>query len=293
MWDEKADRYIVNGIHDAPRLRELLDNFIDKFVLCVSCKNPETDIFITKDENILRDCKACGVRKPVDMRHKLCTFILKNPPIKTKKGKKGAANGDDANGNGENEENGGGDASGDDEMSRKIAAGAKDMSNVAVVDAEDVDWSADTSKAAVAARIQALNSGIRDVVLGGEEDGDDDEASVYNVYKRWVADNRDSTDAEIYKKAVEMGIEKKHRTVQALAEGLFTEDIVAEIPKHGALFLKVISLTVLSPLPREQVLMFSFTLPLFHSQFPDIRSCPRTKTRVTNFRRVSWAVLNA
>src|ERR1700722_20264495 len=80
--DEKNDRYIVNGAHDAARLRELLDGFIDKFVLCRSCKNPETDLVIVKNrtEDIVRDCKACGERTGVDIRHKLCTFILKNPP---------------------------------------------------------------------------------------------------------------------------------------------------------------------------------------------------------------------
>src|SRR5882762_7611992 len=86
--DEKNDRYIVNGAHDATRLRELLDAFIDKFVLCGSCKNPETDLLLTKTEMIVRDCKACGERTVVDMRHKLTTYILKNPPKKNSKGKK-------------------------------------------------------------------------------------------------------------------------------------------------------------------------------------------------------------
>ncbi|WVQ85244.1 hypothetical protein IAT38_007409 [Cryptococcus sp. DSM 104549] len=36
------DRYIVNGQHTAEHLRELLDVFIEKFVLCPSCQNPET-----------------------------------------------------------------------------------------------------------------------------------------------------------------------------------------------------------------------------------------------------------
>ena len=38
IMDEKNDRYIVNGAHDASRVRELLVVFIDKFVLCPSCK---------------------------------------------------------------------------------------------------------------------------------------------------------------------------------------------------------------------------------------------------------------
>src|SRR5438128_2522434 len=42
--DEKNDRYIVNGAHEAAKLQELLDIFIKKFVLCAGCTNPETDL---------------------------------------------------------------------------------------------------------------------------------------------------------------------------------------------------------------------------------------------------------
>jgi translation initiation factor 2 beta subunit (eIF-2beta)/eIF-5 len=42
--DEKNDRYIVNGAHEAAKLQELLDVFIKKFVLCAGCTNPETDL---------------------------------------------------------------------------------------------------------------------------------------------------------------------------------------------------------------------------------------------------------
>jgi translation initiation factor 5 len=78
--DDKTDRYIVNGAHDVNKLQDLLDGFISKFVLCGSCLNPETDLLVTKDQFIVKDCKACGKRTDVDMRHKLSTYILKNPP---------------------------------------------------------------------------------------------------------------------------------------------------------------------------------------------------------------------
>ncbi|KAI9353632.1 domain found in IF2B/IF5-domain-containing protein [Obelidium mucronatum] len=78
--EEKTDRYIVNGAHDANKLQQVLDGFITKFVLCPSCKNPETDLIIQKDETITRNCNACGANLPVDLRHKLCVFIIKNPP---------------------------------------------------------------------------------------------------------------------------------------------------------------------------------------------------------------------
>lgn len=79
ICDDKNSRYIVNGAHEAERLSTILDAFIQKFVLCPGCDNPETVLAITKDEKILRICKACGQRNTVDMLHKICTFILKNP----------------------------------------------------------------------------------------------------------------------------------------------------------------------------------------------------------------------
>ena len=82
--DPKDDRWIINGAHDAAKLQDHLDGFINKFVLCKKCKNPETDVNI-KDGRILLDCKACGQRTEVDLRLKLSGFILKNQPKKGKK----------------------------------------------------------------------------------------------------------------------------------------------------------------------------------------------------------------
>jgi len=46
IMDEKASRYIINGAHQAPKLAEILDVFIKKFVLCDACGNPETEIVL-------------------------------------------------------------------------------------------------------------------------------------------------------------------------------------------------------------------------------------------------------
>lgn len=57
----------------------LVQNFIKKYVQCYNCGNPETVVKIRK-ENIYLKCKACGSVSDVDMRHRLNTYILKNPP---------------------------------------------------------------------------------------------------------------------------------------------------------------------------------------------------------------------
>lgn len=83
--DAETDRYIVNGKHDTSKLADLLDTFIEKFILCSCCNgNPETQMLI-KNGAIELKCKACGGRTPVDMRHKLSTYITKNPPSKEDK----------------------------------------------------------------------------------------------------------------------------------------------------------------------------------------------------------------
>ena len=252
VLDEKNDRYIVNGAHDAARLRELLDGFIDKFVLCKSCKNPETDLVLVKGDCIVRDCKACGERTDVDMRHKLTTYIVKNPPAKSKKGKKGgkgmnADNGDGGRGspNGA-DENGGGDGENgvesDDELTKKIKAEAADLNQETALANED--WSADTSAEAVKARIKALEGTMATTVIGGDDEGSegDDADSPYGQLSRWATENRDSDEGSavgIYKKAQELGIEKKHKTVLVLVQALFDGNVIGDIPKYAPLFAKV------------------------------------------------------
>ncbi|XP_057759629.1 eukaryotic translation initiation factor 5-like [Arachis stenosperma] len=86
-FDEKSGTSHVNGAHDTAKLAGLLENFIKKFVQCYGCGNPETEILITKSQMIQLKCAACGFVSDVDMRDKLTTFILKNPP-ETKKGSK-------------------------------------------------------------------------------------------------------------------------------------------------------------------------------------------------------------
>ncbi|KAF8071767.1 domain found in IF2B/IF5-domain-containing protein [Lyophyllum atratum] len=255
-FDEKNDRYIVNGAHNAERLRELLDVFIDKFVLCRSCKNPETELVILKNgriEDIIRDCKACGERTGVDMRHKLTTFILKNPPVKVRKGKNkntgdaagGVGGGGADNGNDAGQYANGGDES-DDELTKKIKAEAAGLNQDAALAKED--WSADTSPEAVKQRIRALEGSMAATVLGGDDEGSDDDInSPYGQLGRWVEENREMADdptayaVAIYKKAEELAIEKKHKTLLVLVQALFTDAIVTEVQTYGALLVKMVT----------------------------------------------------
>lgn len=86
-FDEKTGTSLVNGSHDTAKLAGLLENFIKKYVQCYGCGNPETEIIITKTQMIQMKCAACGFVSDVDMRDKLTTFILKNPPESKKASK--------------------------------------------------------------------------------------------------------------------------------------------------------------------------------------------------------------
>jgi len=241
--DEKNDRYIVNGAHDATKLRELLDGFIDKFVLCKSCKNPETDLVITKGDVIIRDCKACGERTGVDMRHKLTTYILRNPPKNPKKAKKktsadGSPSPANGNENGHTGDDAGGDS--DDELTKRIKADAAVLSPEASAITKE-DWSVDTSEEAVKARVKAVEASMGAIALGGDDESDEDEDSPYSQLGRWAQENRESGPVEVYKKAEDLGIAKKHKAVQVLAQTLFTAEVVAEVPKYAPLFAKMVT----------------------------------------------------
>ncbi|CAE6423190.1 unnamed protein product [Rhizoctonia solani] len=236
-FDEKGDRYIVNGAHDALRLRELLNGFIDKFVLCAECKNPETDLIIdSKTEDISRDCKACGARTGVDMRHKLTTFIIKNPPKKARKDKKPKGESKDKEGGSAEEE--AADGASDDEFTKKLKAEAAGLPTAeqAARGGADEDWSLDTSEAAVKARQKEMAG-----LTLADSDEDAEGADPFSELAVWLEGNRSLGAVEIYKKIEELGIERKHKTAEILGRALFTENIEKEIPTHASLLVKVVT----------------------------------------------------
>ncbi|KAK6079188.1 domain found in IF2B/IF5 [Seiridium cupressi] len=271
--DPPDDRWIINGAHDGETLQKSLFVFIEKYVLCDDCGNPETDLTI-KDDVVRKDCKACGARSKPLVHSNLINFILKT---QTKKGKKskttkaerqaarrakqlGLSNGDKENGNGsggdENSENGSNEngdddipAGSDDEFTRQITAAAQDID--APKEVKDDDWAVDMSEKAVKARQNQLPTEFREkLVLEGADEDEDGESSgptVYDELGNWVLEQANKLgidqvdDLDIYKKAKDLGIETKHKTVMVLVQALFNENIVAQIPKRAGLlkqFLK-------------------------------------------------------
>ncbi|RLN91176.1 hypothetical protein BBJ28_00004755 [Nothophytophthora sp. Chile5] len=75
-YDEKTDRAVVNGAFDAGMMQSHLSKYIEGFVLCPGCRLPETK-YKFKGQLIFHKCYACGAVEPVDMNHKLTTFIFK------------------------------------------------------------------------------------------------------------------------------------------------------------------------------------------------------------------------
>lgn len=255
----KDDRWIINGAHEASKLQDSLDGFISKFVLCKSCKNPETEINI-KDGRILLDCKACGQRTQVDLRHKLSGFILKNEPKSGKKGPKkekmsrrdrakagvqenGSANGGsphDSNSDKGDAEADDGDfelaAGSDDEFTKEITASAKTIESKTNGEIKDDEWTIDTSAEAIAARAKELPTDMKhSLAFDEDEDGEENGANVYDNLGTWLIDETSAKgsvtkvdDLDIYKKAKELGIENKHKTLTVLAQTLFDDNIVKQ-----------------------------------------------------------------
>ena len=272
--DPPDDRWIINGAHDSAKLQDYLDGFINKFVLCKKCKNPETDVVI-KDGRILLDCKACGQRTEVDLRLKLSGFIIKNQPKKggkkdkaerraAKKAKQQQLNGNKENGRSssgdDNSENGSNeksdkdeeiDAGSDDEFTRRITADAQVID--APTEVKDDEWAVDMSEKAVKARQNQLPDEFRQKLVlggGGEDEDEDGEGgpTVYDALGDWIQEEAtkaggiDKVDGiKVFIKAKEMGIETKPKTVLVLAQALLNENVIIQIPKRAGIFKQMIT----------------------------------------------------
>jgi len=205
------------------------------------------------------------------LRQKLSSFILKQAPKKGKKDKstkkadrkarkereaRGEQNGhnsdgspDGSNGNnsdGNDDDDMAPDAGSDDELTRRINAEAKALN---IRDSEkEIEWTVDTSEEAVRARAKNLPDDLKRSLVIEEDEEADGEGNFYDALGSWIgkeassAGDVDKIDSvEIYKKAVELGIEKKYKTLTVLAQTLFTDAILKQIESRTAMLKKMIT----------------------------------------------------
>uniref|UniRef100_A0A3B4EK72 Eukaryotic translation initiation factor 5 n=1 Tax=Pygocentrus nattereri TaxID=42514 RepID=A0A3B4EK72_PYGNA len=234
QFDAKNDRYIVNGSHEANKLQDMLDGFIRKFVLCPECDNPETDLHINpKKQTIGNSCKACGYRGMLDTRHKLCTFILKNPPenesgsVKKEKEKKNRK---------KDKENG----SSGGEVSTSLANCLCCMTlSGQDGDDDDEDWAEETTEEAQRRRMEEISEHAKGLTLSDDLEKTLEER--VNIFYNFVKQKKeegviDSADKEILAEAERLEVRAMGPLI--LSELLFDENIREQIKKYKRHFLR-------------------------------------------------------
>ncbi|XP_066937360.1 eukaryotic translation initiation factor 5 [Macrobrachium rosenbergii] len=242
QFDFKNDRYIVNGSHDATKLQDLLDGFIKRFVLCPECENPETVLHPNeKKATIKQSCKACGYQGMLDMRHKLTTFILKNPPdLKPNQQGNSCTKRKDRT---KKTENGSHKESLRPSSPRadKSDASDNDMNG----DADDDDnWCIDTSDQAVKERQETLTSGVKNLTVSNDiEKTQSERLEVFFEYCKAKKDAgllKPGAEVSLFKdiasEAERLEI-KENKAVMVLVELLLDDNIIKQIPQYRILLL--------------------------------------------------------
>uniref|UniRef100_A0A3Q3KHM8 Eukaryotic translation initiation factor 5 n=1 Tax=Mastacembelus armatus TaxID=205130 RepID=A0A3Q3KHM8_9TELE len=237
QFDTKNDRYIVNGSHEANKLQDMLDGFIRKFVLCAECDNPETDLHVNpKKQTIGTSCKACGYRGMLDTRHKLCTFILKNPPESNDSGSASVKKEKEKKNRKKDKENGSG-------------SGEKSLSSLAEChflltvrqdgDDDDEDWAEETTEEAQRRRMEEISDHAKNLTLSDDLEKPLEER--VNLFYNFVKQKKESgtidgADKDILAEAERLDVKAMGPLI--LSELLFDENIRDQIKKYKRHFLR-------------------------------------------------------
>lgn len=222
------DLFVVNGCHDPEKLLNLLYGFIQKFVLCTKCKNPETNLTI-KNNKIEQKCIACGHNAVIPKAiHKITTFIINHPP-----------DGQSVNTSSSKSEK---RSKGDKRSKNKHTNSASPTSGERVSDVKggnDSDqWDDDElTTDAYSERMRELCEGLNN----GNIRIDSKESA--NIFIKFVREKKEagllldaSTQIEILKEAERLDIREK--SILYLTEILFTENIYEEIKTYKILLLR-------------------------------------------------------
>lgn len=244
--DQKNERYIVNGSHDSSRLQDLLDGFIQKYVLCASCSNPETVLAVLAKKGIITtSCKACGFQGTIPSNDKLTTYILKYPPNQKSTptgpslhpGKKSKRKLKEAAGKDGKAKNGNENGQSPQNESDENADGFGDENG------DDNDWCEDTDADAVAKRMDQLSSGAKGLMLNDDlEKTSEERLQIFFEFVKKKKENSEgifdvTAQKEIVGEADRLDVRDK--AVLALCEALFDEKMLTQIKQHRMLFLRV------------------------------------------------------
>ncbi|XP_034433391.1 eukaryotic translation initiation factor 5 [Hippoglossus hippoglossus] len=233
QFDSKNDRYIVNGSHEANKLQDMLDGFIRKFVLCTECDNPETDLNVNpKKQTIGTSCKACGNRGMLDTRHKLCTFILKNPPESTDSGSASAKKEKEKKNRKKDKENGSGSG-------ETGTPGDFNAPEAVDGDDDDEDWAEETTEEAQRRRMEEISDRAKNLTLS--EDLEKPLEERVNLFYNFVKYKKESgtidgADKDILAEAERLDVKAMGPLI--LSELLFNENIRDQIKKYKRHFLR-------------------------------------------------------
>merc|ERR1712212_1256136 len=178
-------------------------------------------------------CKACGHIYTMDMRHKLTTFIVKNPPEKDIDSQ-GSSQTEKKDRKKEMEEkkkgdkkNGGSDENNDDDDRGE--------------DGDDGVWISDTSAEAIAKRAQEqLTSGISGLVIDSDMEKTEEER--INIFFKFVQVKRGMINSVVAKEILAEAerLEIKNKAPVVLCELLFNDKMFKEkqINKYAKLLLR-------------------------------------------------------
>jgi translation initiation factor 5 len=241
-------RYIVNGAHEGTKLQELLDGFIRRFVLCSECDNPETDLIVQAGKGrIVQTCKACGHTGLVDMRHKLTTFILKNPvgpggTIVEENGKSGGKKGGKKARAGKGKGGKESTQSPNHDQQPQQEEGFEGPPTMNGGSEEEEEWSVDTSEAAVKQRMENLSSQATNLALTSDlEKSSQDRVNMLFDFVKSLKDGSGGAEGLVSQKqkikAEAERLDVVDKAAGVLAELLFDVNILQQIKDYRSLFL--------------------------------------------------------
>lgn len=251
-YDPMTERAVVNGAFDSGLMQNHLNKYIELFVLCPSCRLPETK-YKYKNQMIYHKCLACGSVELVDMKHKLTTFILKQKAAE--KRSKTKDSGEDKKKKRREKKESHEDASGDEEKKKKDKKkdkkekkSKKKESQSDLPNPEEVEWHTDLSKEAVEARMQeayAIEAAARNALMGANEKENEGESvvatldnmsiddtaaimSAASLVQEFISKNADSSSIveEVIRHQVNSALPACIRAI-ILSEAAFTDEILS------------------------------------------------------------------